>query len=255
MKKIISTCIFCVCFIILHAQSVRVLSYNIHHANPPAHGNRIDLPRIAKVIKESDADVVGIQEVDVRVSRSQMVDQAKELANLTGMHYFFSKGINLEEGEYGTLILSKHKIVGHKRYDLPMVEKSENRSLAVVDVELPSGKVLSFANTHLDLKTKNKIAQASYIKELGAKIENPLILVGDFNAKPTDEPINILEEQFIRNTTTNGPTHPNTEAKNEIDYIMVGKQTKFSWKAYKTIPETYASDHLPVFAEIELTLQ
>jgi endonuclease/exonuclease/phosphatase family metal-dependent hydrolase len=255
MKTFFSTIVFCACFIVLHAQSVRILSYNIHHGNPPGHPNKIDLPHIAEVIKASDADVVGIQEVDIRVSRSQMVDQAKELANLTGMHYFFSKGIDLEEGEYGTLILTKHKIVGNKRYDLPMVEKSENRSLAVVDVELPTGQVLSFANTHLDLKAKNKVAQANYIKELGARIENPLILVGDFNAKPSDETIKILEEQFIRNTTSNGPTHPNTGAKNEIDYIMVGKQTKFSWKAYKTIPETYASDHLPVFAEIEITLQ
>src|SRR5690606_5484055 len=137
---------------------------------------------------------------------------------------------------------------------LPMIVKSENRSLAVVDVELTDGKVFSFANTHLDLKEENKVAQANYIKELGARVENPLILVGDFNAKPTDATIKILEGQFIRNTTSNSPTHPNTGAKNEIDYIMVGKQTEFTWKTYKTIPETYASDHLPVFAEIELTL-
>lgn len=255
MKTSISTLIFCLCFAALQAQSVRILSYNIHHGNPPGQPNKIDLPRIAEIIKTADADVVGLQEVDVRVSRSEMVDQAKELASLTGMGYFFSKGIDLEEGEYGTLILTKHKIVGNKRYDLPMVEKSENRSLAVVDVELPTGEVLSFANTHLDLKAKNKIAQANYIKELGARIENPLILVGDFNAKPDDDTIKILEEQFVRNTTTNGPTHPNTGAKNEIDYILIGKQTKFNWKTYKVVPETYASDHLPVFAEIEITLQ
>ena len=253
MKAFISTVIFCVCFTALHAQSIRILSYNIHHGNPPGHPDRIDLPRIAEVIKTADADVVGIQEVDVRVSRSQMVDQAKELAELTGMQYFFSKGIDLEEGEYGTLILTKHKIVDKKRYDLPMVVKSENRSLAVVDIALPGGKVVSFANTHLDLKEENKVAQANFIKELGAQIDKPLILVGDLNAKPDAEAIQILEEQFIRNTTANGPTHPNLNAKNEIDYIMIGKQTTFTWKTYKTIPETYASDHLPVFAEIEIT--
>ncbi|PRD46422.1 endonuclease/exonuclease/phosphatase family protein [Sphingobacterium haloxyli] len=255
MKSFISTIILCVCFALLHAQSVRILSYNIHHGNPPGHPNTIDLPHIAEVIKAANADLVGIQEVDVRLSRSQMVDQAKELADLTGMHYFFSKGIDLEEGEYGTLILTKHKIIGNRRYDLPMVEKSENRSLAIVDVELPDGKVLSFANTHLDLKAKNKVAQANYIKELGARIETPLILVGDFNAMPNDQTIKILEEQFVRNISTNGPTHPNVGAKNEIDYIMVGKQTEFNWKTYKIISETYASDHLPVFAEIEITLQ
>lgn len=236
----------------LQAQPVRILSYNIHHGNPPAYPNKIDLPKIAEVIKMSEADIVGIQEVDVRVSRSQMADQAKELAELRGMQYFFSKGIDLEEGEYGTLILTKHQIVDKKRYDLPMVVKSENRSLAVVDIALPGGKVVSFANTHLDLKEENKVAQAHYIKELGAQIDKPLILVGDFNAKPDAEAIKVLAEQFVRNTTSNGPTHPNTGAKNEIDYIMIGKQTTFDWKVYKTISETYASDHLPVFAEIEI---
>ena len=236
----------------LQAQPVRILSYNIHHGNPPAYPNKIDLPKIAEVIKMSEADIVGIQEVDVRVSRSQMADQAKELAELTGMQYFFSKGIDLEEGEYGTLILTKHQIVDKKRYDLPMVVKSENRSLAVVDIALPGGKVVSFANTHLDLKEENKVAQAHYIKELGAQIDKPLILAGDFNAKPDAEAIKVLAEQFVRNTTSNGPTHPNTGAKNEIDYIMIGKQTTFDWKVYKTISETYASDHLPVFAEIEI---
>lgn len=253
MKIFFSTILYCVCVVVLQAQSVRILSYNIHHGNPPAYPNKIDLPKIAEVIKMSDADVIGIQEVDVHVSRSQMADQAKELAELTGMQYFFSKGIDLEQGEYGTLILTKHKIVSKKRHDLPMVVKSENRSLAVVDIELPEGKIISFANTHLDLKEENKVAQANYIKQLGAGIDKPLILVGDFNAKPDTEAIKVLEEQFVRNTTSNGPTHPNTEARNEIDYIMVGKNTTFDWKIYKTIPETYASDHLPVFAEIEIT--
>lgn len=252
MKTFLSTILCCVCFVMLQAQPVRILSYNIHHGNPPAYPNKIDLPKIAEVIKMSEADIVGIQEVDVRVSRSQMADQAKELAELTGMQYFFSKGIDLEEGEYGTLILTKHQIVDKKRYDLPMVVKSENRSLAVVDIALPGGKVVSFANTHLDLKEENKVAQAHYIKELGAQIDKPLILAGDFNAKPDAEAIKVLAEQFVRNTTSNGPTHPNTGAKNEIDYIMIGKQTTFDWKVYKTISETYASDHLPVFAEIEI---
>src|SRR5690606_25495606 len=252
MRKVILIVFCCLLGSMTYAQRIKILSYNIHHGSPPAHANKIDLEAIAKVIKDSDADLVGVQEVDVRVSRSGNVDQAAKLAELTGMQYFFSKGIDLEEGEYGTLILTKHQIVDKKRYDLPMVVKSENRSLAVVDIALPGGKVVSFANTHLDLKEENKVAQAHYIKELGAQIDKPLILVGDFNAKPDAEAIKVLAEQFVRNTTSNGPTHPNTGAKNEIDYIMIGKQTTFDWKVYKTISETYASDHLPVFAEIEI---
>lgn len=235
----------------LKAQTVKILTYNIHHANPPSTPGKIDIEAIAKVINDSKADIIGIQEVDINVSRSEMVNQAEKLAELTGTEYFFSKGIDLEKGYYGVLILSKHKIVGKRRYDLPMPVKSENRSLAIVDVELPGGKTISLANTHLDLKEENRIAQSEFINELGELYKKPLILVGDLNAKPDSKPIKILEEYFVRNTTSNQPTSPNVNTKNEIDYIMVLKNREFNWKTYQVVKEEYASDHLPLLAEIE----
>lgn len=234
----------------LNAQTVKILTYNIHHANPPSEPNKIDIEAIAKVINESGAEIVGIQEVDINVSRSEMMNQAEKLSELTGMDYFFSKGIDLEKGYYGTLILSKHKIIGKRRYDLPMPVKSENRSLAIVDVELPWGKTISFANTHLDLKEENRIAQAEFINELGELYSKPLIFVGDLNAKPESKPIQVLEKYFVRNTKNNQPTSPNVNARNEIDYIMVLNNQEFEWKDYRVIKEEYASDHLPLFAEV-----
>ncbi len=235
----------------VHAQKVKILTYNIHHANPPSKPGVIDINAIAKVINESGAEIVGIQEVDILVSRSEMMKQAEKLAELTGMEYYFSKGINLEKGYYGTLILSKYKIVGKRRYDLPMPVASENRSLAIVDVQLPDGKTISVANTHLDIKEENRIAQAEFINELGELYSKPLILVGDLNAKPNSKPIKLLEQYFVRNTKDNKPTSPNVNPKNEIDYIMVLNNVKFSWISYHVIAETYASDHLPLVAEID----
>lgn len=236
----------------LHAQRVKILTYNIHHANPPSEPTKIDLESIAAVIKSSDADVVGVQEVDINVSRSLHEDQAKKLAELTGMNYFFSKGIDLEDGEYGVVTLTKHKIVAQRRYDLPMPRESENRSLAIIEVEMPNGKVISLANTHLDLYEENRLAQVTYINELAEWYSRPLILVGDLNAKPGSAPIQLLEEKFIRNTETNQATFPNIDASTEIDYIMLNRKTRFRWISYTTIDETYASDHLPLFAEVEI---
>lgn len=234
----------------LSAQRVKILTYNIHHANPPSKPGKIDIEAIAEVIKAADADVVGIQEVDVRVSRSEMMDQAKRLAELTHTNYFFSKGIDLEKGEYGILILSKHKILNQHRYDLPMPVKSENRSLAVIEVEMAGGKKIAFANSHFDLKDANKLVQAQFVNEVVSKYAYPVIFVGDLNASPDSEPIKLLEQQFSRNKKDNKPTFPNTGAKEEIDYIMVSKPTKFSWKKYKVVEASYPSDHLPLYAEI-----
>lgn len=235
---------------IAHAQTLRIMCYNIHHANPPGSPGKIDLPAIAKIINEAQADVIGIQEVDIHVSRSEMVNQAEKLAELTNCNYYFSKGINLEKGYYGTLILTKHPIVGERRYELPMPEPSEQRSLAIVDIKLPTGELISFANTHLDLKEANKIAQADHINELGDLYDRPLVLVGDMNGKPNDKHIKILEQYFVRNTATNVPTFPVKNPTQEIDYIMVSKNTAFKWLSYRVLAEDYASDHRPLVAEV-----
>lgn len=55
----------------------------------PRFLGRLILKKIAQIIVASGADLVGIQEVDVNVSRSNNIDQAKVLAELTGMYYFF----------------------------------------------------------------------------------------------------------------------------------------------------------------------
>src|SRR5690606_41175307 len=69
----------------IQAQHLKVLSYNIHHANPPSKPDVIDMEAIARVINDSGADIVGLQEVDIHVSRSEMINQAEKLAELTGM--------------------------------------------------------------------------------------------------------------------------------------------------------------------------
>src|SRR5690606_41245520 len=72
----------------------KVLSYTLHHANPPSVPDKIDLEAIAKVINESGADLVGLQEVDVRTIRSgKSSNQAEALGEKTSMTVFFFNGI------------------------------------------------------------------------------------------------------------------------------------------------------------------
>ena len=58
-------------------RDLRVLSYNIHHGE--GTDGKLDLKRIAKLIRDSKADLVALQEVDKKVSRSQGVDQAADI--------------------------------------------------------------------------------------------------------------------------------------------------------------------------------
>ena len=242
--------ILCCSSLLLSAQQLKILTYNIHHANPPSESaDVINLDTIASIIKKTNADLVGLQEIDVNLDRSQNIDQAKKLAQLTGMHYFFSKGINLDTGEYGTVILSKYPIVKSERFELPSPIESEKRSLGIIHITL-NEKTIKFANTHLDLKKENRLAQTAFIIDKFKNDQELVILVGDLNARPEEQPIRNLEKVFTRSEIKNGFTIPEVNPDREIDFIMINKGSQFKFKNHRVLSETYASDHRPVYVEI-----
>lgn len=102
--------------------SLRVMTYNVRHCNPPSKKGVIEVESIARVINEANPDLVALQEIDRFTKRSGLeLDQAKELGKLTGMHSYFVKAIDWDGGEYGIAILSKFKILDSVNIQLPMV--------------------------------------------------------------------------------------------------------------------------------------
>ena len=236
----------------LHAQTIRVLSFNIHHGNPPTEKESvINLDTIAKIIKNSKADLVGLQEIDVNLGRSYFENQAKKLAELTGMHYIFSKGIDLDKGEYGTAILSKNPIERVEKHFLPSPVESETRSLSVIEVTIRKTKIL-FANTHLDLKDKNKIEQAKFITQRFKNEKLPTILVGDLNSEPNDPAITELSKIFTKSSIANGFTFPQDKPTTEIDYIMINTTSAAKFSNHRILDEQYANEHRPIYVEINI---
>ena len=88
---------------------VKILTYNIHIGVPCGYnfGNYItsikDLENLAAVIKNSGAEIVGLNEVDryycsTAVSRSGNLHESKELGRLTGMNYAY--GSTRDDGPY-----------------------------------------------------------------------------------------------------------------------------------------------------------
>ena len=78
------------------AASLRVLCWNIHHG--AGTDGRIAIERIAAVIRGTNPDVVAFREVDHGRTRSGRVDQAAELARLTGMAGHFETAMNFQDG-------------------------------------------------------------------------------------------------------------------------------------------------------------
>src|SRR5512136_2750485 len=86
----------------------RVMSYNIHHGE--GLDGKVDLQRIAELIKRERADLVGLQEVDKGTARTGRRDFPAELAALTGMTCVFSNNYPYQGGEYGNALLTRFPV-------------------------------------------------------------------------------------------------------------------------------------------------
>lgn len=236
-------------------QRFKVMTYNIHHCNPPSAGEKIDVEAIAKVINAEKPDFVALQEVDVNTERSgKGKNQAQQLAELTGMKFYFSKAIDHQGGDYGVAVLTRFPIADSAKHALPIRPdmQEENRTIAAVTVKLPDNRKLIFASTHLGLKEPNRLLQAETILKHFGATELPMILAGDFNATPESPVIAYFDKYFTRTCSECKPTIPVEEAKKTIDFIMHKQGAKLKSANTRVIDEQYASDHLPVVAEFTL---
>jgi endonuclease/exonuclease/phosphatase family metal-dependent hydrolase len=124
----------------LHAaipNTLRVLTYNIHHGE--GMDGRFDLPRVADVVKNAQADLVALQEVDEGTQRASGVNEVTELARLTDMHAAFGKAMDFSGGAYGVAILSRWPLRGTRNDPLPSFDDREPRTALTVDVQAGDG--------------------------------------------------------------------------------------------------------------------
>ena len=236
------------------AEKMTVLSYNIHHG--AGTDGKLDLERIARIIREQQSDLVALQEVDVKARRSGGIDEAAELGRLTGMNVVFGKAMDFEGGGYGQAILSRWPIEEHTVHQLPQRTGREPRILLVTTIENPNGELI-FASTHLDHQIEPvRVEQAEAINRiLIQEKKNPVLLAGDFNAVPESDPMKVLLKLW---TDTAGdaaaPTIPARNPRSRIDYILVAPTDNDLWKTVRSevLNEPVASDHRPVKAVLEL---
>lgn len=229
----------------------RVLSYNIHHGE--GTDGVFDLERIAEVIRSSGADLVALQEVDVRTGRAGGVDQASVLAELTGMEVRFGEAIPFSGGSYGDAVLSRWPILETVRLQLPARPDHELRVAVAVTVEPMPGQPLRLVATHLDHTedSGDRIAQVQTL--LLEMLGNPLptLLVGDLNAAPGSQPIQLLLDAGWRPADAAlQPTFPSDQPQRKIDWILLGPDSGLQPLIVEVLHAPVASDHCPLVATL-----
>ena len=229
--------------------SLKILSYNIKHGR--GMDGKVDLPRIAKVIGSLSPDLVTLQEVDKNCTRSGSIDLTRELAGILKMEGRFGKFMDFQGGEYGMAVLSKFPILRHRVHVLP--RGAEPR--CALEVRFNPGKgwedIRLFGIHHDWTKENLRLSQCeALLKKIGKKT-GPVILAGDFNAGRQSQSVRLLIDsgfQILTNSQTN--TFPSGNPKVEIDFIM-SKGLSFTRFTHKVVEEKMASDHRPVFVELQ----
>jgi endonuclease/exonuclease/phosphatase family metal-dependent hydrolase len=233
-------------------KELTVLTFNIHHAE--GVDGKLDVARIAQLIRDTKADVVGLQEVDRGVERSGRRDLLKEIADLTGMHFAFGKNIDHQGGDYGNALLTTRPIVSEGNKLLPNVDASEQRGVLQVVLDVDGTQVLVLT-THLDHRRDDaqRVASATAILDmLTAWGPGAALAIGDFNDVPGSRTYARLVASFTDAWAAvgqgDGFTIPVEAPTRRIDWILARGLDPVRAEVLKTD----ASDHLPVVATLRV---
>ncbi|MFV0605903.1 MAG: endonuclease/exonuclease/phosphatase family protein [Niabella sp.] len=237
--------------------TIRVMTYNIHACEPPSKPDTTDIGAIAQAIRNGNPDIVFLQEVDKGTNRNGYTgDQAKEIADLLNMNYYFYAARNYLRGFYGVAILSKYPISDIKRNNLTKEnDATEQRVLGTAMVDFPGIDSAIIAVTHLQHNSAtNRLQQVRDIVNILGNKSDRIIIGGDFNEQESaTDFFNIFDGTFTR-TCVGSNCAKTFSAQNPtsvIDYLAYRPASAFSVNSHSIVSEFYASDHLPVVAELK----
>jgi endonuclease/exonuclease/phosphatase family metal-dependent hydrolase len=124
--------------------------------------------------------------------------------------------------------------------------------MLIADIELPDGKVITFVNTHLEVKTAQmRIEQVKFIEKYLEGRGNQLFLAGDMNAIPDTEEMAVLRENWA-DLTNRVFTYHTSDPEIKIDYIYSKPSKNVELLNTVVKEDVKLSDHFPVISTIVL---
>ena len=274
--------LFSLLFFSTSSKSLRIMTFNIHFGNTIT--NIYDILNISQVIKDSNSDIVCLQEVDNNwSSRSYYHSLIQIISQQANLPYYIynpiydknsSHGHLFPNEQFGTAILSKYKILESHDYILSRWSSQKGDPQPgepgfpsqyhgfghlILDID---GTNFSVYNTHLDYRADppkgfNETMRAIQVREMLSIInfKYPTILTGDmnadFSAKDVFEPLlEKFDDAWSIAGEGSGLTFPCINPYIRIDYILVNKKSSIQVKNAFLI-DTQVSDHLPVIADID----
>jgi len=239
-------------------QQLRVVTYNIHKC---VGFDRLRRPeRVVQVLRQIDADIIGLQEVlSVRGRRAQM-DQAKYIADAIGMEYRMGITRTLMGGVYGNVLLSRFPFLSDRTFDLSHPGREE-RGCLQADIAAPGNLILHIYNAHLGTAYHERRHQArNMMREVALDLEQQngaRILLGDFNDWTRGLPTRLFSAHFagedIRRKLGRKRTYPGLLPFLYLDHIYYDPRLVLEEvRLHKSRKALITSDHLPLVADFLL---
>lgn len=227
------------------AMAVSVATYNVHDCI--GQDRRHDPERVLAVLRELDADLLALQELQWEPQAA--LDLLQYFAGQ--LHYRAIPGGTLlrGNGHYGNAILTRLPVRQVRRMDLSVPHR-EPRGAIEATVDLPSGPLRAVA-THLGLWPGERRQQVSrLLARLDGK-PGPVLLLGDLNEWFIwGRPLRWLHAHFGHSAHL--PTYPACRPLFALDRIWVKPKSLLAeLRVHATPLSRAASDHLPLLARLD----
>lgn len=227
--------------------ALKIVSYNVHRA---IGRDRKFLPqRILDVLREIDADVVALQEVEARDSGADMLAW---LAEQTGYAAIAGTTLIRHDGHYGNGLLTRLPIRDKVICDLSWRGR-EPRGAIAADLDAGHGEPFRVVATHLGLRPAERRDQVQRLIKLFTDVPRErAVLLGDVNEWFLwGRPLRRLHRYFRE--TPSLATFPSWAPFLALDRVWTHPRSLLKrLRVHKTPLSRVASDHLPLVATLEI---
>jgi endonuclease/exonuclease/phosphatase family metal-dependent hydrolase len=225
-----------------------VCSWNVHEC--VGRDGRRDPARVAAVLEEIAAEVMGLQEVHSDEGRGGEHDQVRFLAGSLSIEAVSGPTLERRGGRYGNVLLTRLPVSDVRRHDLS-VRGREPRGALEVTLDSGGGP-LRVVSTHLGLRAAERAAQARRLLHLlgRRRSDETLVLLGDLNEwQPWGTALRLVGRRFGRAASPR--TFPAWRPLLALDRVWVDPRRRLQriW-THRTPRAGQASDHLPLVARV-----
>jgi endonuclease/exonuclease/phosphatase family metal-dependent hydrolase len=239
----------------------RIVTYNVHKCR--GMDRRVRPERVAAVLRETDADIVALQEVLSVEGFARERHQARFIAEELGMQYHIGENRRLDGGAYGNVILSRLPFGVANNYDITWRGRERRGALrADVLVKTENGSLLlHIFNIHLGtafIERRHQARQLVSEEILNDKnLAGARIVLGDFNEWTHGLASRLLAEHFksadIRQHLRRARTYPGVLPLLHLDHIYYDEVLELKQLTlHRSRAALIASDHLPLVADFVL---